>query len=1117
MPPKRGGGGGGKPTKNKKPQKSDSDDDWVPTDVFGNPMPVVDTSGWNELKTFEQAKRQGSLKSKGDSKRVQRQEQQRKDDKTKNETHKSQHEAVSNGRVPRSQIHNNDQDDGPHVNNTYYNHDGAQMVSQRERSRSHSHPRFGTPQQGQAGPRAPQQPKEKDAKPLKPPQVYKPTTITLTSFENRDRSFGDSAAGSKPITVRTIFAKMTPEEKDEQRRLTLLQLPTYSSVNGAFLPENITTLTPGYIPGRIQPKSKHDQRFLMPLSPLYHQFHLSFPHRPNIPNPRALTPQQYRDIEENTFHKWLEAIYTQYSPTQLNHFEHNLYVWKQLWLCCESSDIILIIIDARNPLFHFNSHLYSYIVKDLKKPFVLVLNKIDLLPIHITLGFKSYLERTFPGVHVVLFSSYPSALHSFVLALQHQSHGGSDASSATPTSNDAITMETILKHGIDVTANDIATHQRTVVNRMKMANIIDTVGVDELLQLCLHLTRGHAYHSPAEIYEKTMKSGPNQNKTGDDNDITQINDDDIHSRRILSQREELKWQVKNKKQQFQQEILQEHLKKFVMHADRHVKESSADLADDMEELTLNGIKSSPSSHAIVQSSYFRDTDAVEYGSDYDEDDEDDDSDDEKSNKSRKSHRAANDDMIGLKNGPRIEVTKNNGKRTSQEEPNVLSSHPTNSRIDRIKPPQIGNKFVKPLKSTHPYSDNDEDDESDGEIPTKPTPAQTDEDDDEDDEDDDEDDEDDDIDYDHLEQYIPELSMTDSEKEAIELSHMAQESPTLSASRQSSPSLSGHGGKIKPVFDLQRVLQHIYSKEENSREAHNKTKSSLRTFQQQQREAGLNGGDSDDDDDKRIQKEHKMHKKQQPLTKAQIKEEERRHAEFVRHNRIKIGFVGHPNVGKSSVVNAISRKKTVSVSRQPGHTKYNQTIKINELITLIDCPGLIFPALDSNKISSTLFGLYPIPQVSLPIVVIYYLAQMIDIVSILDLNSFHPLRYEEQDNDLGPQVDDGRGVNSGAANKQDIKTMDDLLNMKIPNQGKNLNKINNADQNTQNTQNNQNQSDSDANIGFGWTANMICEAFATKRGFMTGKGSPDPQRAAQQILYLISDGKIQLYMLPPDMQ
>jgi ribosome biogenesis GTPase A len=1090
MPPKKGGNQN-KNNKNKN-QKSDSDDDWTPTDVFGNPMPVVDTSGWDELKTFDQAKRQGGVAARSDQKRQQRQQQQSQNDKQKNNNNKTQQQS-SNQQSRRPQVNNNDNDDDHTHNNkgsVYHDHDGVNTISQRERSRSRSQSRSN--RQNQQNPPNHKQNKSTShhndhPKSIKPPKVFKPTSITLTSFENKDRSVNDASAGSQPITVRTIFAKQTQEEKDEQRKLTLLQLPTYSNTTGSFLPQNINTLTPGYIPGHGQPTTASTTataNYSMPISPLYQKFHISFPHRPNIPNPKALTPQRYKEVEEQTFHKWLEAIYTKFTPQQLNHFEHNLYVWKQLWLCCESSDVILIIIDVRNPLFHFNSHLYHYIVHELKKPFVLVLNKIDLIPISVSLGFKKYLETTFPGVHVVLFSSYPSTLHSLVLSLQHYNTEQVETKSQHPNpaqideKDGNITMDSLIRHEIDLTPADIANHQRTVVNRMKMANIIDTVGVDELLQLCLHLTKGHSYkpHGPSDQTTTINNNQQGKNtpqQTHDDSTEQRLNDEDIHGRRILSQREQLKWQAKQTKHQFQQGILKEHLQNFISHADKRSKEQQAEqrpvidgLNDEMEELTLTS-RSQSSKH--TSTSYFKDTDIVDVQSEGDNDD---------------YHSGSDGDDDEDDNGVK---SKNKNKTHSLGRDNTPNSHQFSieSKVGRLNPPSIGGKGMN-----HKHETDSSEEELESGLDSSLSSC----------------DEDQEPDYEHLDTYMPELSMTEDEIEAVQLSHIVQDSPALTSSRTNSPSVSSTAGKgpSKPVFDLQRVLQHIYTQEENSRETHNKTKESLRKFKSSQQEIGQYYSDSDDNIDQ-LEKEHKKHQKQQPLTKAQLKEQERQHLEYIRHNRIKIGFVGHPNVGKSSVVNAISRKKTVSVSRQPGHTKYNQTIKINELITLIDCPGLIFPALDNNQISSTLFGLYPIPQVSQPVVVIYYLAQMIDLVTILGLNNYHPLRYEPQE-----QEDDNNNK-IPQTQQLDIKTMDDLLNMKLPNQGQKQQHqlasttVGDDDVNTDNN---------GGDIGYGWTALTICEAFATKRGFMTSKATPDPQRAAQQILYLIADGKIQLYMLPP---
>ncbi len=54
----------------------------------------------------------------------------------------------------------------------------------------------------------------------------------------------------------------------------------------------------------------------------------------------------------------------------------------------------------------------------------------------------------------------------------------------------------------------------------------------------------------------------------------------------------------------------------------------------------------------------------------------------------------------------------------------------------------------------------------------------------------------------------------------------------------------------------------------------------------------------------------------------------------------ISIVGYPNVGKSSLINALRGKKVTSTSPKPGHTKKEKWIKLSEKIRLSDTPGVI---------------------------------------------------------------------------------------------------------------------------------------------------------------------------------
>ena len=82
------------------------------------------------------------------------------------------------------------------------------------------------------------------------------------------------------------------------------------------------------------------------------------------------------------------------------------------------------------------------------------------------------------------------------------------------------------------------------------------------------------------------------------------------------------------------------------------------------------------------------------------------------------------------------------------------------------------------------------------------------------------------------------------------------------------------------------------------------------------------------------------------------------------NNVIVGFVGYPNVGKSSTINALVGKKRTGVTSTPGKTKHFQTLIISDQLTLCDCPGLVFPSFSSSRYKMIACGVYPLVNNSL---------------------------------------------------------------------------------------------------------------------------------------------------------
>lgn len=69
--------------------------------------------------------------------------------------------------------------------------------------------------------------------------------------------------------------------------------------------------------------------------------------------------------------------------------------------------------------------------------------------------------------------------------------------------------------------------------------------------------------------------------------------------------------------------------------------------------------------------------------------------------------------------------------------------------------------------------------------------------------------------------------------------------------------------------------------------------------------------------------------------------------------IRIMVLGIPNVGKSTFINKITNRKAAQVGNKPGVTRQKQWVRVDNVIELMDTPGILWPKFESQEVGMNL--------------------------------------------------------------------------------------------------------------------------------------------------------------------
>ncbi|KAL0227960.1 hypothetical protein RCL1_004103 [Eukaryota sp. TZLM3-RCL] len=146
---------------------------------------------------------------------------------------------------------------------------------------------------------------------------------------------------------------------------------------------------------------------------------LTIPRRPSWN--KDMTSEQLQHAEQAAFLEWRRglAVLEEQHGLILTPFERNLDFWRQLWRVVEQSDVVLFIVDARNP-FLFRCGDLERCIREYNGQVIFLANKADLVPPEYRRVWKNYFNQQL-NTDILFFSATHALKHIEVPPVEDES------------------------------------------------------------------------------------------------------------------------------------------------------------------------------------------------------------------------------------------------------------------------------------------------------------------------------------------------------------------------------------------------------------------------------------------------------------------------------------------------------------------------------------------------------------------------------------------------------------------------------------------------------------------------------------------------------------------------